>query len=235
MIKSLVVPSGRTFSQSDHSLLKKMAHYGFIRYSAEPFTLKSGIQSHVYVFGREDLTEHPGLQWDVGVRIRQHLDQSVIGEQRSLMLIGIPMAGLALAAATSLMSYYNGGTAIGYRTMRPVKKGHGAHQTWIDGQPDVKQHAYWLIDNVATDGKTKIDANERAAEDGYPERLPCLIFVDRQQGAVERLLKAGFPQVEVVFNLLDITYAFGEMNLWPKATVKLVEEEIAAHRALPSA
>ena len=52
------VPSGREFYQRDLDLVRQMARYGFLRYEEEPFRLRSGIESHVYVYGREDLTDN---------------------------------------------------------------------------------------------------------------------------------------------------------------------------------
>ena len=84
---------------------------------------------------------------------------------------------------------------------------------------------------MATNGENKLKAAVRAEEDGYPScQMPCLIWIDRQQGAVPRLQAAGFEKVVVVYNLLDLTFAFSEMSLWPKSAVAAVEEEIKAHQ-----
>ena len=89
------------------------------------------------------------------------------------------------------------------------------------------------VDGVVTDGASKIEAAKRAVEEqGYPWNMPCFILVDRQQGAVERLKRLGFERLVVAYNLLDITFAFGELGLWPKSAVQAVEEEIKAHQAL---
>jgi orotate phosphoribosyltransferase len=227
------VPSGRTFHQDDIKLLALMNDYGFVRYSDQPFTLKSGIKSHVYVYGREDITDHPDLAWQIGRKISnfmQTLTENTQNDKRQICLIGIPTAGTALAAATQLLSYYSRGSdALCYRIMREVKKSHGVHQAWINGKPDLERHDYWLVDNVATDGQSKLEADKKAIEDGYPARLPCLIFVDRQQGALGNLKQNGFQRVEIIYSLLDLTFAFGELGLWPKETVGLVEREIAEH------
>lgn len=118
-----------------------------------------------------------------------------------------------------------------HRLMRETLKQHGAHHTWVNGKPD-PCHSYWLVDNVATDGQSKIEAAEKLTQDGYLiEEVSCLIFIDRQQGAIPRLKKeTKFKQIVVVYNLLDITYALGELGLWPKDSVKAVEEEIKAHQ-----
>jgi hypothetical protein len=70
--------------------------------------------------------------------------------------------------------------------------------------------------------------------DGYPEPAGTLIWIDRQQGALPLLAKAGFQRVLVAYSLLDVTYVFGELGLWPKSAVKAVETEIEAHQFLPT-
>ena len=156
-----------------------------------------------------------------------------MGELRVSCLIGIPTAGTAFAQAAALASL--GSTSIiCHRIMRETLKGHGVHHAWVNGKPDSMSHCYWLIDNVATNGDSRLEAMRKFVEDGYPpkEETPCLIFVDRQQGAVRRLEQEGFKRVVVVYNLLDITFVLGELDLWPKSAVKSVEEEIHAHQFL---
>lgn len=239
----LETPSGQKFSPEDLHLLSLMQEHGFVQYRTEPVILKSGIPSHVYVFGREDLTDHPELEWYVGLKIVQlvvgyhtaHADDWPDAQKSAACLIGMPTAGTALAQAAAMVAWRNGitmpgGGRICHRLMREVKKTHGAHQAWVNG-PYREDYAFWGIDNVATDGQTKINGAGRLDEDGYPSRqMPWLIFVDRQQGALERLRSLGFERLVVGFNLLDLTYALGDMKLWPRASVRAVEEEIAAHQ-----
>lgn len=229
---SLHVPSGKIFDGRDIDLSHTMHGCGFVRYVEKPFTLKSGIESHVYVFGREDLTDHPALMYRVGRKIGDLVLQDSRDDERTPCLIGIPTAGTVLAVAASVISSDGSvhGRQIACRIMREVKKGHGAHQTWVNGIPDFVHHEYWLVDNVATNGDSKIEAGAKLAEDGYPEHLPCLIWIDRQQGAIQRLKQVGFNRIVVAYDLLDLAYAYGELGLWPKETVQAVEREIAAHQ-----
>lgn len=227
------VPSGRKFDADDQNLLKLMARVKFIRYSEEPFRLKSGIDSFVYVVGREDLTDHPDVEFEVGKKIASIVWQNARNEKKPI-LIGIPTAGNALAQAGAMASHLctsPQGPLIGHRIMRELRKQHGAHSTWINGAPNLNDHEYWMIDNVATDGRTKLEAADKLEVDGYPAReMPCLIWIDRQQGAVAKLEAEGFNRIIVAYNLLDITYAYGELNLWPKSVVAAVEDEIRAHQ-----
>lgn len=235
------LPSGDAFSPYDLELLKLMAKFGFIKYSQQPFKLKSGILSNVYVFGREDLTDNPELEWKIGHKIARMIIAFRINERgsehsRQPCLIGIPTAGTPLAQAASMVSYSWGQTSllISHRIMREALKQHGAHQTWVNGKPDPK-HRYWLVDNVATNGQSKLEAREKLQQDGYPvEDVPVLIFINRQQGAVERLKREGFNKIVVVYNLLDIAFCLGELGLWPKSVVDSVEKEIKEHQFISS-
>ena len=230
------VPSGEIFSENDIELLKLMAKYGFVRWSEEQFKLKSGIMSHVYVFGREDLTDHPELLVAVGRKISERVHKMIesSGDKRQPCLIGIPIAGIPLATAGSLYDAVNNrnpAKGICYRIMRQKLKAHGAHHNWIDGRPDFKKHLYIAIDNVITDGGSKIEAAENFENDGYPAKeLDQIIFIDREQGGPKLLMEKGFKKPEIIFKLLDITFVYKELGLWSPESIKKVEAEIAAHQ-----
>ncbi len=225
------LPSGRTLSEFDIELLRGMHSAGFVRYSEQPITLKSKISSHVYVAGREDLTESPELMRQVGRKICDLIEQNRLPTDMLPCLIGIPTAGTILAVAASIMSQSRV-QPLPCRVMREVRKSHGLHKTWVTGAPAPSRHTYWLLDNVATDGKSKLEAEKKLIEDGYPPKPPLLIWIDRQQGAVKDLAEDGFTRIVVGYNLLDLAYAYGELKLWPRETIKLVEDEIAAHHRI---
>lgn len=233
------VPSGRFFSALDIEILWRMAEYRFLAHRDKPFKLKSGIMSNVYVYGREDLTDHPDLEWLAGNCIARNIWENALSGDRQHCLIGIPTAGTALAQCAAMASWQlvmcGGveGSVICHRVMREALKTHGDHPSWVNGEPDPVRHTYWGVDNVATNGDSKIETAEKLAQQGYPvKQMGWFIFVDRQQGAVERLKRLGFERLVVAYNLLDITFAFGELGLWPKSAVQAVEEEIKAHQAL---
>jgi len=89
----------------DDELLRLMESYGFIKRREEPFTLKSGIQSRVYVSGGADLTDHPDLLSLVGRKISNML-RNHTPAGRQACLIGIPTAGTTLAQAASMVSFF---------------------------------------------------------------------------------------------------------------------------------
>ena len=229
------VPSGQDFSALDISILQRMADYGFVRHSEEPFKLKSGIMSNVYVFGREDLTDHPDLEWLTGQRIAHEVVANFRSGDKAPCLIGIPTAGTALAQAAAMVSFSETikvvpDAWICHRIMREGKKEHGAHHKWVNGDPS-PNHTYWAVDNVVTDGGSKFEAAEKLTESGYDGLgMPNLIFVDRQQGGIKRMKEGGFRRIIVIYNLLDLAFALGELGRWPKEVVRQVDEEIKAHQ-----
>lgn len=233
------VPSGRTFDQFDLSLLRDFARVGFIQYNEKPFTLRSKILSHVYVYGRDDLTHNPDVLAKTGHRIlgvaRAHTAR--MDDLRRPHFLGLPTAGTALATAAALADDLHPPHRAGFSIVREVQKTtHGATEHrggWVVGKYDPKKWRYFPLDNVTTDGGTKETWAPRLQEDGFPSYdLDWMILVDRQQGALKRLSALGFKSVIVVYNLLDITYAFEKMELWPKVAVKQVEKEIADHQVV---
>lgn len=231
----LTLPSGRKLDGFDIEVMHAMYCRRFIVWENTPFTLNCGVESHVYVMGRDDLTEHPDFCLMLGrVIYRKAFRVFCSHHNKKVILIGVPMAGntLALAASISHECDHPWSGMIGARVMRPKKKSHGAHQYWVDGRPDYNSHVYATIDNVTTNGNTQVDVSARLDEDGYDAmKTPRIIVVDRQQGGVERLMQLGVP-VEPIYTLDDIVDAFGALNFWKNSQVARVHEEITRLREL---
>ena len=232
----MTVPSGAFFGPEDLSLVRQLGEVGFIRWGDTPFSLKSGIKSHVYVFGREDLTDHPDVLLQVGNKIRRDITGQSPADQNHT-LIGIPVCGstLAEAAAISSLLFTGDPKKMNFRVMRQQPKKHGAHNQWVEGPYDPSR-AHWTVDNVITRGDSKDEMNPHLIESGYPSQtdpsgnMGTYIFVDRQQGGVKLLEESGYRRVVVGYNLLDLTYAFAELGIWDKSSVEKVEQEIALHQ-----
>ena len=121
------------------------------------------------------------------------------------------------------------GKVICHRIMREALKGHGAHRNWVNGEADLSRHTYWRVDNTITSGDSIFDAEIKLMSNGYPGKGPLLIWVDREQGGVERLRQYKFQRIVTVYRLLDLVRVFGELNLWPEKLVKACEEELAKY------
>lgn len=223
----------RTRWKHDHALqnvIRELCEAGVVKWSNTPFTLKSGIKSHIYVFGREDLTDTPRLGRALGRLLANTVgDHLYLGNDRlkPLCAIGIPTAGTAFAAA---MSYSPSRYEIAYRIMREAQKEYGAHKkTWVNGRAE-ESVEYFTIDNVITDGTSKLEAIEHLEEDGYPARsMTHVTFIDRQQGGMERLVGQGYRAVKL-FDLSDLLWAFSALNLWTNEQLDAFEQEIERHR-----
>lgn len=217
-------------------LLEAMHTHGFVKWSPTPFTLKSGKQSHVYVFGREDITDNVNFLHMLGREIVQAVRDSFQSDQRIPCFIGIPTAGTPLAQAASMASYFEPADmnkptdlrTMCFRIMREKRKGHGAHNGWVNGAPDVAKHFYIVVDNVVTDGQSKVEAAERLLEDGYPAYdLPQIILVAREWKVVGELEKRGFKHVIVLFTLKDIINGFVKYGYWTPEMAKQALSEFA--------
>src|SRR3989344_7193763 len=91
-------------------LLRMMFDFGFVKYSPTPITLKSGRESHVYVFGREDITDNPRFLYALGYKVRDAArlifeKLTLVNDSRIPCLIGLPTAGTPLAQAASMVSF----------------------------------------------------------------------------------------------------------------------------------
>lgn len=246
------VPSGIEFTVSDIHMIVLLEEAGSIESLEQPTTLNSGIKSHVYVRMRNEFTELPDLQREVGMNIAQVVFAKAkeLGERRDPVLIGVPAAGTALAQAASMMSpeVARAGMKevspakvsqepllrrIGFRTMREKRKDHGVHKRWVDGEPDPNHHWYWVVENTITTGKAILENAVRLAEDGYrAKEMPHFIWIDRQQGGVEKLIDEGFTNIIVRYRLRDIAYALWQLKLWPERAYREVEEEIVQSHLL---
>lgn len=230
----ITAPSGRKFHETNIRLVKKMAEVGFLRYDPAGFTLKSGVRSRVYVMGREDLTDNPDFEWEMGREILDAVWNHMQDRHPGLRpcLIGIPTAGTALAQAAAMISKEESKTEwVCHRIMREQPKDHGANvKSYVNGAADFARHYYMALDNVITDGKTKEEYAKLLDASGYRSReMPWIIAVDRQQGGIAFMQNAGFTTI-VLYELLDLVYILRETKVWPTEAVADIEREIREHR-----
>ena len=232
----IAAPSGTVFSEGDVELIRLLGDIGFIKYSKKPFPLKSGVKSHVYVYGREDLTTNVNALWAIGEKVVQTAEAVMRRERdtRQALFVGLPTAGTPLAQAAAMVDWVKGYflTPSAFMQMRSIRKlTHGVHESWLIGKPDMTKQRLFSVDNVATDGGTKFEMGDRFAEDSIdPLTIDNIILVDRQQGAVRRMIEHGYKKPIVIFNLLDLTFVFGQQGTWPTEAVAQVEKEIAEHQ-----
>lgn len=232
------VPSGRDFDSYDVRFVQLAVRCGFIRGDREPiFGTRAGAMTRVYVGGREDLTEHPKLEWLVGRIIAGRILEDAHSREdlRQQCLIGIPTAGTPLAQAAAMASYRlqedNAPPRIIHHVMRESLKTHGIHHGWMNGKSD-SNHTYWLVDNtVGPSADSKFIARARLQESRYPiNDVRALVLVDRQEGGIERMKQEGFHHIVVIYKILDILAIIDFLGLWQKDMVRAIEEEIQSHQ-----
>lgn len=231
MPNAMQVPSGRTFTTLDLQIMEAAAETGFIRWHDEQRTLASGRKSHVYVNGREETTENPHFLRLCCRRILIDTRDIMhkLGDGRRPRFIGIPHVAHGWTPAISMVDAYEGltGRNACHAIMRSELKKHGAHNKWIARTPDTSLFCDIQFDNTVTDKGSKDLATAHMIEDAMDMNdVIGMVFTDRQQGGLKAMESLNYRLVHANYFLLDMTYAFQELNRWPSDAAERVEREI---------
>ena len=170
------------------SLADGLLSAGCIKFGS--FTLKSGLQSPIYIDLRQIIT-YPKLLEQIGqayLPILKNLQFSRIA--------GLPYAAIPIATAISL--------AGNYPMIYPRKevKTYGT-KAEIEGEYHAGETVV-VIDDLATTGGSKFEAIEKLTGVGLVVK-DVVVLVDRQSGAKESLEQAGYSMQAVltITQLLD--------------------------------
>ncbi|MGQ9456270.1 MAG: orotate phosphoribosyltransferase [Armatimonadota bacterium] len=193
-------------------LYKRIFEAGCIKFGE--FKLKSGIISPVYVDFRV-LISKPDLLRDIGWALANRAKQ--IGCDR---IAGIPYAGIPLAVATSLAS------SIPAIYVRKEAKHHGTGKL-IEGEFKAGERVL-VIDDVVTDGASKIETIELLREAGLVV-TDVLVVLDREQGGARILERAGY-RLHALCTLSRAISLLVEAGLIGQEVLKSVEDFLAANQ-----
>ena len=147
------------------------------------FTLKSGLQSPIYIDLRQIIT-YPKLLEQIGAAYLPVLKELTFDR-----IAGLPYAAIPIATAISLQG--------NYPMIYPRKevKTYGT-KAEIEGEYHGGETVV-VIDDLATTGGSKFEAIEKLTGAGLVVK-DVVVLVDRQSGAKESLAQAGYTMHAVL-------------------------------------
>lgn len=157
------------------------------------FVLSSGKESNYYLDGRVITLTPEGAYLAAGIILDMVKDEAVDA-------IGGPTLGAdPIAGALAVLSYMNK-HPIKCFIVRKQAKEHGT-QRQVEGPELKKGDRVILIDDVVTSGKAILEAKQALDKIGVIADK-AIVIVDRNQGAVENLAKAGL-KLESIFKITE--------------------------------
>lgn len=158
------------------------------------FVLSSGKVSNYYLDGRLITLTAEGAYLVANIILGLIKDENIAA-------IGGPTLGAdPIVGAIAALSHINK-TPLKAFIVRKATKEHGTQQL-IEGPSLEKGARVILIDDVATTGKSLIEAKEALEKKGAVVRR-AIVIVDRCEGAKENLAKAGL-ELEAIFSIEDL-------------------------------
>jgi uridine monophosphate synthetase len=163
------------------SLADELLQAGCIKFGS--FTLKSGLQSPIYIDLRQIIT-YPKLLEQIGSAYLPLLKKLTFDR-----IAGLPYAAIPIATAVSLQG--------NYPMIYPRKevKTYGT-KAEIEGEYHAGETVV-VIDDLATTGGSKFEAIEKLTGAGLLVK-DVVVLVDRQSGARESLAQAGYAMHAVL-------------------------------------
>lgn len=187
------------------SLADGLLDAGCIKFGS--FTLKSGLQSPIYIDLRQIIT-YPKLLEQIGAAYLPLLKDLSFDR-----IAGLPYAAIPIATAVSLQG--------NYPMIYPRKevKTYGT-KAEIEGEYHAGETIV-VIDDLATTGGSKFEAIEKLTGVGLVVK-DVVVLVDRQSGAKESLAQAGYAMHAVL--------TIGQLLEYWETTGKVAKDKIEETR-----
>ena len=178
------------------------------------FTLKSGLQSPIYIDLRQIIT-YPKL---LGQIANAYLP--VLRPLSFVRLAGLPYAAIPIATAISL--------AGNYPMIYPRKeaKAYGT-KAEIEGEYHPGETVV-VLDDLATTGGSKFEAIEKLTGAGLIVK-DVVVLIDRQSGAKESLAQAGYS-MHAVLTISQLLDYWEETGMVEKDKIERTKEFLKEHK-----
>ena len=176
------------------AIIDSLVEIGAVKFGN--FTLKSGIQSPIYIDLRITISNP---------KLLQQIAESLLELSAGLSfdcIAGIPYTALPIATAFSLVS----GKPMIYS--RKEKKDYGTSKQiegiWKEGD------SVLIIDDLITNGESKFETF-KVFEEANLKTSDVIVLIDREQGGAERLKKEGY-QLFSIISIFEILERMKETN-----------------------
>jgi orotate phosphoribosyltransferase len=199
--------------------------------------LKSGEESYFYFDDRGSVTEDTEFGLLIGDCLRKVVNDIAIthASGKKIILLGVPTAGTALAAATVFAQQKEIDSKVvhqprsfGYRQIRENQKDHGLNANWVNGTPpDHENHFYIILENVTNAGTSiKIAANHLKKDNYDLRQMHAITLINRgTPGTYDDILKnTSLAGLHAVYNLSELLDYYIQQD-WFKPNVGLMYEE----------
>jgi uridine monophosphate synthetase len=194
-----------------HQIGDELLATGCVKFGT--FTLKSGLQSPIYIDLRQ-LISYPALLQLVCKAFTSKLEALQFDR-----IAGLPYAALPIATLIGQMG--------NWPMIYPRKevKEYGTKAS-IEGIYQAGEQIV-IIDDLATTGGSKFEAIDKLVEAGLKVK-DVVVLIDRQSGASEALAEKGY-QLHAVLHFTDLLHYWRDSNQVPENQIQAVFQFLEAH------
>merc|ERR1712076_279335 len=203
--------------------IEKLIEIGCLKFGN--FTLKSGQKSPLYCDLRI-LISYPDLMTSIADALWRKYQAKIKGRETEYpkRICGVPYTALPIA------THYSIKHGIPMVLRRKEAKSYGTKKL-LEGIFD-KGDECLIVEDVVTTGSSVLETAEILRSEGL-NVTDAIVFVDRQQGAVDSLTKSGI-NVTTLINMTDIVNFVTESKKLPVEQIKILNEFVASNNAAAS-